>query len=271
MVMQAHRVDGSALTYELRGEGNPVLLIHGALGQVEIWAEVVEALAATHRVLAYDRRGHGRSPNATANRRRHAEDAAALVREVVGEPATVVGYSSGGSIALETALLHPELMRALVLIEPPWHWLRPPSAEFVGLLAKARYAYLRGRDREAAEMFLRWVFKRQSGGTAWDDTPPDLKELLLGNSGAFDIGARPHRYDQMLNDVSAKAVANCAVPVTFLLGDDSHPIFHRSHQSLTAALPTATTRRIPKATHLLPCEAPESVVVAVREADADAA
>lgn len=265
MALQTHPIDGSVLTYELQGDGDPVLLIHGALGQIEIWAEAAEALASTHLVLAYDRRGHGRSPNATPNRRRHAEDAAALIREVVGVPATVVGHSSGGSIALETALLHPSSVRSLILIEPPWHWLRPPSAEFLGLLAKARYACLRGRNREAAEMFLRWVFQRRSGGTAWDAAPQDLKDLLLANAKAFDIEARPHRYDQMLDDVSAKAVAECAVPVTFLLGDDSHPIFHRAHRSLATALPRARTIRVPKASHLLPWEAPEAVVEAVRE------
>src|SRR5919106_5756188 len=64
--LQVFPVDRSELTYRVSGNGPPVLLIHGVLGVLEVWGDVQDALATTHQVISYDRRGHGRSPNGTS-------------------------------------------------------------------------------------------------------------------------------------------------------------------------------------------------------------
>lgn len=264
--MQRHQVDGSTIAIDVRGEGDPVLLIHGAAGQIEIWAEPMATLAATHRVVAYDRRGHGRSANPTQNCRLHMNDAATLLTHLTTAPATVVGYSSGGSIALMLALEHPELVRSLVLIEPPLHWFRRPSVPVLKMVASAQWQFLHGRDRAGTEAFLAWVYLRRSGGTAWDDAPRELRELVLGNAGALKVELRPHRYTATLDQLSMRAVGACSVPIAYLLGEDSNPIFHRDHRMLVGALPATRTVEVPNATHLLPFEAPEAIVEAVRTA-----
>jgi pimeloyl-ACP methyl ester carboxylesterase len=127
--MEFHRVDGTEIAIDARGLGDPVLFIHGALGQLGIWAEPMQALSGHRRVIAYDLRGHGKSsPPATPDCDVHVGDAAAVLADKAGNaPATVVGWSNGASIALALALEHPALVRRLVLIEPPLHWLRPPT------------------------------------------------------------------------------------------------------------------------------------------------
>lgn len=53
------RHDGIDIPYEVDGDGEPVVLIHGGIGQIEVWEPLTAQLARTHRVIAYDQRGHG--------------------------------------------------------------------------------------------------------------------------------------------------------------------------------------------------------------------
>lgn len=270
--LQYHRVEGGTLRFEVRGQGDPLLLIHGACGQIEMLADLAGELATTHRVLSYDWRGHGSStPDATSDIRVHTNDAAVLVRDVLHEPATVVGWSYGGDIAMALALAAPSLVRSLVLIEPAFHMSRP-NVEMLRLVGKVGYQYLRGKDRSAAETLGRWAFQRRSGGTAWDEMTDDAKEFWRGNTGALKVEMfRPTRHNLTMDLVSAKTIAGIAVPVTFVLGEDSHPTLHRVHERLRTALPAMETIRVPGASHLLPVEAPAAVGAAVAGAMTDSA
>ena len=60
--MEVLALDGAKLAYLGRGQGDPVVLIHGAAGQIEGWHQNIDDLADSFRVIAYDRRGHGRLP-----------------------------------------------------------------------------------------------------------------------------------------------------------------------------------------------------------------
>ena len=270
--MQFHQVEGGSLRCEVRGQGDPLLLIHGACGQIEMLADLAGALAATHRVLSYDWRGHGSStPDATNDVRVHANDAAVLIRDLLEEPAIVVGWSWGGDIAMALALAEPTLVRSLVLLEPAWHMGRP-NVEGLRLVVKVGYQFLRGKDRLAAETVGRWVFQRQSGGTAWDEMPENMKDIWRGNAGSVKVELlRPSLHNLSNDFVSARTIASIAVPVTFVLGDDSHSQRHRVHESLCAALPAMKTVRVPGASHLLPVESPAEVRDAVLEATPDTA
>ena len=169
------------------------------------------------------------------------------------------------------ALAEPSLVRSLVLLEPAWRMGRP-TAEGLRLAGKVGYQYLRGKDRLAAETVGRWVFQRQSGGSAWDEIPENIKDLWLGNTSALKVELlRPSRHNLSMDWVSAKTIGGIAVPVSFVLGDDSHSMRHRVHESLCEALPAMKTFRIPGASHLLPVESPAAVKDAVLKATADLA
>lgn len=118
-------------------------------------------------------------------------------------------------------------------------------------------------------MFLSWVLSRQSGGTAWDDVPAGVRELLLANAAALKAELRPHRYGYTLDHLSTRVAGTCPVPITYLLGTDSNPVFHRSHRALVGALPSTRTVEVPGTTHLLPFERPEAIVAAVQAAERD--
>ncbi|MFD7013169.1 alpha/beta fold hydrolase [Streptomyces sp. NPDC059928] len=96
------------------GAGRPVVLLHGGFLDHRMWDDQIPALAARYRVIAPDARGHGRSANATEPFR-HTDDLAALLRHLDTGPAVLVGVSMGASIAVDTALEHPELVKAVVV------------------------------------------------------------------------------------------------------------------------------------------------------------
>ena len=100
--------------YEEAGTGAAVVLLHGGAMDLRMWDDQVPALAARHRVIRFDARGHGRS---TTNREpfRQCDDVAALMRRLGVERATLVGLSMGAGAATDTALEYPELVSGLVV------------------------------------------------------------------------------------------------------------------------------------------------------------
>ena len=117
------KVDRATLYYEVRGSGPVLLLITGGPTDAGIFTDLAGRLAERYTVVSYDQRGHSRStldgepedlPPSV-----HADDAAALFREVGDGPAYVYGSSGGGRIGLELVARHPELVRTLVSHEAP--------------------------------------------------------------------------------------------------------------------------------------------------------
>ncbi|MCK7626601.1 alpha/beta hydrolase [Streptomyces sp. RS10V-4] len=106
--------DDGRLAYLDTGSGQPLVLLHGGFLDHRMWDDQIPVLAPHYRVIAPDVRGHGASANATGPFR-FTDDLAALLRHLGTGPAVLVGLSMGGAIAVDTALEHPELVRALVV------------------------------------------------------------------------------------------------------------------------------------------------------------
>lgn len=96
------------------GTGRPLVLLHGGFLDHHMWDDQIPAFASRYRVIAPDARGHGRSANAAAPYRL-TDDLAALLRELNTGPAILVGVSMGASLAVDTALEHPDLVSAVVI------------------------------------------------------------------------------------------------------------------------------------------------------------
>lgn len=102
------------IAYLDTGTGDPVVLLHSGYVDHRLFAAQTPVLAAGHRVIAVDVRGHGWTANATRPFR-WADDLADLLRHLDAGPAVLVGVSMGGAIAGDTAIEHPELVRGIVL------------------------------------------------------------------------------------------------------------------------------------------------------------
>jgi pimeloyl-ACP methyl ester carboxylesterase len=112
--------DGAALWYEVRGKGEPLLLLHGLGGTGGDWAHVFdrELLAERYRLIVPDARGHGRStnPSGAFTFAGCARDVLAIVDALGVERAAAIGTSLGAKTLLHVATLAPERVRALVLV-----------------------------------------------------------------------------------------------------------------------------------------------------------
>ncbi|HWZ30489.1 MAG TPA: alpha/beta hydrolase [Bryobacteraceae bacterium] len=141
--MATVRINDVDLYYESAGEGAPVLLLHGLGSSTRDWEYQIPPLAQSHRVIAMDVRGHGRSakPPGPYSVKQFASDAVALLRALDATPAHVVGLSMGGMIAFQMAVDSPETVRSLTIINSgPAMILRTVSQK---LLIQSRYAVVR--------------------------------------------------------------------------------------------------------------------------------
>src|SRR5215213_1361591 len=115
-------VNGLELYYEIHGEGEPLILLHGGVGAIEMFGEVLPLLAEGRRVIAVDLQAHGRTADIDRPMtfEAMADDVAALIEHLGLGEADVMGYSLGGAVALRTAIRHPEVVRKLVLVPTPF-------------------------------------------------------------------------------------------------------------------------------------------------------
>ena len=143
LAIKSVRANGVTLHYIEQGKGPPVVLVHGGLEDYRSWEPQMAGFGEHHRVVAYSRRYN--YPNSGAPKIDNysalvdAEDLAALLKQLKLAPAHLVGISYGAYTALLVAVKHPELVRSLVLCEPPLlRWLpeleggQPLFAEFMG-------------------------------------------------------------------------------------------------------------------------------------------
>jgi pimeloyl-ACP methyl ester carboxylesterase len=170
---------GTALYYDTVGDGVPLVLVHGSAVDGSTWDGVLPDLSRDYRVITYDRRGYGQSAHKPVrDHRLHARDLTAVLGRVARESAVVVGWSSGGNVALAVAASRPELFRTLVVVEPPFHGQRHMNAAVLGTALRRKGRQLRGQPVAALEEFLRFGSALRSGGNAYDRASDQVRKEL---------------------------------------------------------------------------------------------
>lgn len=111
-------VNGLRMYYEIHGTGQPVVLLHGGVGAIEMFGPNLPALAQDRQVIAVDLQAHGRTADIDRplSCELMADDVAALIKHLGFGKADVMGYSLGGGVALQTAIRHPDVVRRLVVV-----------------------------------------------------------------------------------------------------------------------------------------------------------
>lgn len=104
--------------YEVHGEGEPLLLLHGGLGSIDMFAPILPALSENRRVIGVDLHGHGRTPLADRDISLidMGDDMAVILRELGYDQVDVLGYSLGGGVSFRLAVQHPAMVRRLALV-----------------------------------------------------------------------------------------------------------------------------------------------------------
>ena len=265
--MTSLAIDGVDLHYTELGAGDPLLLVHGTGAYSAIWGEVPALLAASHRVIVYDRRGFGQSQGErAANAHQHVLDAAALLEHLDAAPAVVVGWSGGGVLAIDLAASRPDLVRSLVLIEPALHLALGPSVGMLRMFARMLGARVRRDQRGAAAAMYRWANSYTSGGNGFDRLPPEEQEGMLAHAPST-----VREMDQLTRPApSSRVVRGIACPVTCVQGSLSEPVFPRAIKRVQRLLPQTRVADIDGGAHMLHRDRPEEWARAVLEAAAPA-
>lgn len=256
---------GATLHYRIAGDGPPLVLVHGSCTDMTTWDSVVGDLARDHQVIVYDRRGYGLSRHKPVrDHRAHANDLKLLLQEVVSQPATVIGWSSGGNIALATAVRNPELFAALGVVEAPFHGLRHADRAVLATALRLKLTQWRGRPTEAAEVFLRFGSALRSGGNSYDMLDEQGRKALLSNSAPVLPEWDPYFFGVMAEYVPLRAVVDLPVPLTWILGAESAPWIAGLHARVARRRPGMRTVVVEGAGHLIHMDRPTEFVSAVR-------
>src|SRR5918995_91411 len=110
-------VNGLQMYYEIHGAGEPLVLLHGAFGAIDLWGPILTTLAKHHQVIAVEFQGHGHTADIIdrpLDYAQLADDVAVLLDHLAIAQADVVGHSMGGTTSLQLAIRHPELVRKLI-------------------------------------------------------------------------------------------------------------------------------------------------------------
>jgi pimeloyl-ACP methyl ester carboxylesterase len=253
-------VNGARLAVRDRGGDEPVVLLHPGFvadGMAPLFAE--PALGA-YRLVAYQRRGYGRSDRTTGpvTVADQAGDLLALLEARGIGRAHLVGHSFGANVALEAALTAPERVATLALLEPLLGFaVAPATAQFV--LDTAAESYRRLGEGDPAGAVDGWL-------TAAFD--PGYREILEGAlPGAFRQAVRDAEAPFAVEVPSLRGwprgpedLRRVTQPALSVRGaDGTWPGFRETHQALCSWLPYGEGLLVPAATHLLQMANPRAV------------
>ncbi len=137
--------NGVKYYYEIHGQGEPLLLLHGGLGSIDMFGPVLPVLAEGRQVIAVDLHGHGRTSlgDRKISLLDMGDDMAAIVKALGHTQVDTMGYSLGGGVAFRFAVQHPDLVRRLVLVSAShttdaFHpEMRPMQGQVSGAMADA--------------------------------------------------------------------------------------------------------------------------------------
>jgi pimeloyl-ACP methyl ester carboxylesterase len=236
----------AGLHVEVRGEGVPILGIHGTPSSAVLWEAAADELARHGRCITYDRRGflrsRGDAPLGSSDLVEHVDDARALLESLGAIPAIVVGRSTGGLVALELAVRAPHAVRGLVLLEPAVFTVDPGAEAWAAMLRRQVLAAEAADPSTVGEAVIRSAL----GDETWMAFPVELREMFAGtNDGTraelhgegLDLSARPRRY-------ARDELAAITAPTLVVAADDSPEPARRTAARVAELIPGATLARV---------------------------
>lgn len=253
---QSIRLNGTELTYLEQGTGTAVVFVHGSLDDLRSWRYQMEPFAARYRAVAYSRRYHYPNPwtgdGSDYAAQLHADDLAALIKTLDLAPAHLVTSSYGGNIALYLTAQRPELVRSLVLCEPP---LLPWLAHIEGGAAlwddfvqrvwlPARRAFAAGDLEAGARAFLDGVMGRPT----FEHLNPRARAMIMDNAAEMRAETLANNY---FPPFTCEDAGHIAQPVLLLKSELGPRVFHLIVDELCRCLPHAVCGLIPGASHAM--------------------
>lgn len=236
------------------GQGLPLVLIHGAMGDWRGWGDQWPVLTREFDCIAYSRRyshpNRNDMPSPDHGALHEAEDLRLLLEAMaIREPVILVGSSYGGFVSLALAVRHPALVRAVVAVEPPM----------------MKYAERSARGAAVAQAFRREVIEPARAAFAAGD---DLRASQIMTAGIGGAGAPPPGSEAMtrrMQNMRAMKMLNLSsdefpwiapeelqalrMPVMLLSGADTPPVHAAIFEAVCEAMPQARRHKVPGSGH----------------------
>ena len=267
-------INNSSLTFVEKGKGTVVIFVHGSINDYRIWNDQMEIFSNHYRVIAYSRRYH--YPNgwngdgSDYNLDLHVNDLVAFIRALSPGRVHLIGSSYGAFVSLITAIKHPELIKTLVLGEPPVLPLLVSNPDNPFQLLS-----LFMRDFSRAKLFLKFGLKyMKPAQNALKNNKLEEGVRIFAN-GALGEGG----YDKLSSELRATFMDNAqslkvellgagfpafpkekaremTIPALFVYGENSPRLFHAISDILIDLIPNCEKVVIPGASHLIHCQNP---------------
>ncbi len=221
-------VNGIQMYYEIHGDGAPLILLHGGMGNAGYWENQIPALSRQYKVIALDSRGHGRSTfsEQQIGYSLMASDVVALMDYLDIKKAHILGWSDGGIIGLDLAINHPERLNKVIAYGANYNTsgLRADIGEnkkFKDYIEKA------AKDYQALSPDpTRWEAFEKNIGQMWASEPNFTVEQLR----------------------------SITIPTLILDGDKDEAISTEHTKEMAGMIPRAELKLIPGTGHFAPSE-----------------
>jgi pimeloyl-ACP methyl ester carboxylesterase len=246
--MQLTDINGVNLDVLDQGSGDPVMFIHGSMGD-ECYPVLAEpAVADRFRLIHYHRRGWGDSelpPDSSLGYENEAADCQAVLQHLDVERAHLVGQSGGASLVLEMALRYPDSVHTLAVSEPGLRSIMGSYPEFTAAAARAAVLYQSGDRTGALDTAFREIIGADYRSRLDRTMPPGWFDRWVDDADTLFRGLAANSSWTFTREDAGRI----GQPVLNMVGAESRPYFRESYDTIRSWLPYGEHIVVPDAAH----------------------
>lgn len=245
------------LYYEVHGDGQPLLFIHGLGSSERDWELQVPEFSKTYQVITFDLRGHGQSdkPAEPYSISMFASDTAGLIKALGVESAHVVGLSLGGGVAFQLAIDSPALVRTMVIVNSAPELVVRNFKDRLGIWQRFAVVRLLGM-RRMGEVLSKRLFPKAEQA--------HLRMTFVERWAENDSRAYQNAMRAMIGWSVMDKLGSIRCPTLVVSADQDYtPVVLK--EAYTKSIPNAQLVVIPDAHHATPVEQPEKFNAALKD------
>ena len=245
-------VNGTRLFYDVKGTGQPLVLISGGSLDTRLWDQQFESFAQDRQVIRYDPRGIGQSDLPTGPFS-HERDLYALLQFLGIQETDLLGFSFGGGVAIDFVLTYPEVVRKLILIAPGLSSWKDEITPALGELSKVAEA-------EGAAKAIELILADPSMPTEEHEAArKKMSQILSENSRLFDSNFAYVRFMEPSAPPALDRLVEIGAPTLLVVGERDHAAIHENVDKLQGGIAGAKKVLIMGAGHMINLEKPNEL------------
>ncbi|SDL81005.1 alpha/beta fold hydrolase [Kriegella aquimaris] len=257
-------LDGYKISYIDIGKGEPVVFVHGAISDYRVWENQMDAFSEKYRVIALSRRYAYPNDQTTSDSndysvKAHAKDLQNILQKLNLGPVHLVGHSYGGSTSLVATLENPDLVKSLILLEPPVSSMLENLPEAAGLdeefankvVIPAAKAFGENNEEAAVALFIGGVM---GDSLYFDKSPQNERAMWLANT--TEIKAIASGAD-LFESLMCQDFEGLKISTLLIKGEHSPKSLRLTSDELHKCIQNSELKELPNASHGLQHQNPE--------------